>query len=77
MLILHIARKISERSRNYFPGKLKNISLALFSCISWVFKEAGGFGATQKNAENPDSVKKGAKTIKQFVTRMRNRFSLN
>ncbi len=30
-----------------------------------------------ENAEHPDSVKKGAKTIKQFVTRMRNRFSLN
>src|SRR3989304_2351312 len=30
-----------------------------------------------ENAEHPDSVKKGAKTIKQFITRMRNRFSLN
>lgn len=30
-----------------------------------------------ENAEHPDSVKKGAKTIKQFVTRMRNRFNLN
>ena len=28
-----------------------------------------------ENTEHPDSVKKGAKTIKQFVTRMRNRFS--
>lgn len=30
-----------------------------------------------ENAEHPDSVKKGAKTIKQFVTLMRNRFGLN
>ena len=30
-----------------------------------------------ENAKHPDSVKKGAKTIKQFATRMRNRFSLN
>jgi hypothetical protein len=29
-----------------------------------------------ENAEHPDSVKKGAKTVKQFVIRMRNRFSL-
>lgn len=30
-----------------------------------------------ENTEHPDSVKKGAKTIKQFVSRMRNRYSLN
>ena len=30
-----------------------------------------------ENTEHPDSVKKGAKTIKLFITRMRNRFSLN
>lgn len=30
-----------------------------------------------ENVEHPDTVKKGAKTIKQFVTRMRNRFDLN
>lgn len=29
-----------------------------------------------ENAAHPDFVKKGAKTIKQFVTRMRNRFNL-
>ncbi len=30
-----------------------------------------------ENVAHPDFVKKGAKTIKQFVTRMRNRFDLN
>lgn len=30
-----------------------------------------------ENVAHPDFVKKGTKTIKQFVSRMRNRFSLN
>ena len=30
-----------------------------------------------ENAATPETVKRGAKTVKQFVTRMRNRFDLN
>ncbi|ODS29966.1 MAG: hypothetical protein SCARUB_04930 [Candidatus Scalindua rubra] len=30
-----------------------------------------------ENTEHPNTVKKGAKTIKQFIKRMRNRFDLN
>ena len=30
-----------------------------------------------ENVKHPDAIKKGTKTIKQFITRMRNRFNLN